>query len=798
MISFGRSGYGYVVRRFGSGVVPPLHVLALAILAWMPAPMPAEIGRWVSIGPTRITGGVGPSRNSVGRVTSLVVSPQSPQTIYVGARGSGVWKTTDGGASWKPVTDSLPTLTVSGLAIAPSQPQRVYLATPQGIFRTDDGGASWPQVNTMLTNVLAIDGGAMLVHPSNPNQVFANTCGSATTGGVQRSDDGGVTWRAVLVGNCGTGLVMDAQNPQKMEAALTSPGDNRSGIYESRDGGSTWFPLTGCPGLTLPAPGMATLRLARSTRRLYVSFKNGAQWSLFRTGSRVCTVNGHPDVGWEPGWVASPMDGPGLWSYIQADPANPQFVYATGTVFWVSSDGGMNFSKPTPQPHVDHHGFATDPTNPAIIYAGSDGGIYKSGDRGQSGSWSFLGEGLATVEFYDIADSGKDPKVVIGGTHDNGTSRFDGSSTVWRFVVGGDSGVVEISENDPNRLYEAGQSMHQIETSTDGGSSWQAIGAGLPADCFPWTGEFPADPLHHLRIHPDGRLLASCKGPLWRGLPWTSILTPTNDAASAVAVDPRTDIYLSGTNSGKILAGPGGASWTEVMSSTSALRSSDIEVDRSDPSVVFASFLGSDAGRVYRLRRVSTDPVRYSAVDITANLPTGLTVKTIAVDRLVPQSIFAGTDRGVYRGRSSNQGTTWTWKPYNDGIPAAVDVRDLEVHPGTGIMRAGTFGRGAYEVMTDHPLGSILQAAGRVALLRVHEQGTKYGPPEDQIDVEVVIQLDTMPEYAFGFMLRTGSAEAAHQGMLDRLRDAFRKNRPVVIDYERSGFRNNRLIRVMN
>jgi hypothetical protein len=772
--------------------------LVIAILAGMTVLLPAEIGRWVSIGPTRITSGDGANKNSVGRVTSLVVHPQSPQTIYVGARGSGVWKTDNGGASWTPVTDGLPTLTVSGLAIAPSQPQRLYLATPQGIFRTDDGGATWPSVNTTLTNVLALDGGAMLVNPTNPNQVFANSCGSSTTGGVQRSDDGGVNWRVVLAGNCGTGLVMDPQNSQIMEAALTSPGDGRSGVYQSRDGGATWFPQTGCPGLTLPPPGNASIRLARSTRRLYASFKTGSQWSLFRTGSRVCTVNGHPDIGWEPGWVAGPNDAPALWSYIQADPANPQVVYATGTVFRVSTDGGLNFSVPTPQPHVDHHAFAVDPTNPAVIFAGSDGGIYKSTNRGQSGSWSFIGEGLATVEFYDIADSAKEPAVIIGGTQDNGTSRFNGSSTVWSYLVGGDSEVVETSESDPKRLYEIGQAMAQIRTSSDGGSNWQDIGAGLPADCLPWTGEFPSTPTLQFRIHPDGRVLANCKGPLWRGLPWAQILNPPNQATTTVAVDPRTDIYLAGTNIGKILAGPGGANWVEAMTAVPAAQSTDIEFDRGDPSIVFASFRGTGAGRVYRMRRLSASPVRYSAADITANLPAGLTVKTVAVDRLVPQSIFVGTDRGVYRGRSSNQGATWTWASYNNGIPAAVDVRDLEIHPATGVMRAGTFGRGAYEVLTDNPLGSVLQAAGHITLLRVHEQGTKYGPPDDQIDAEVVIQLDSMPEYAFGFTLRTGSAEASHKGMLDRLRDAFRKSRPVVIDYERTGFRNNRLIRVMN
>lgn len=771
---------------------------ALILLSGLtPSLTPAEVGRWTSIGPTLITSGDGPEHNAVGRVTSIAIHPQSTELIYVGARGSGVWKTTNGGASWTPLTDSLPTLTVSGLAIAPSRPDRVYLATPSGIFRSDNAGASWTQTNTALTNVLAIDGGAMLVHPTNADLVFANTCGDPATGGVQRSDDGGVTWRVVLAGACGTGLVMDRRDPRKLEAAVTSPADGRSSVYESVDGGATWARLAGCPDGPFPSPGEATLRLARSDDRLFVSFKHGAEWSLFRTTGRVCTVSGRPDVAWEAGWVAPPNDAQSLWSYIQADPADSRFVYATGTVFRISTDGGTTFQTPSSQPHVDFHGFAFDPANPSVLFVGSDGGIYKSSNRGQSSTWSFIGEGLANVEFYDIADSAKEPNVVIGGTHDNGTSRFNGSSTVWRFITGGDSEGVEISESDPKRLYEIGQWFDHINVSTDGGASFRSTGDGLPAKCDPWLGEFPADPGGRLSIHTGERLLVGCNA-LWQGTPWTSIHTVPNDSVSVAVIDPRTNIYIAGTSSGKLVAGLNGANFSEMMTSIAGRRASDIKIDRGDPSVVYASFLGLAAGRVYRLKRLSVDPPRYSSSDVTSNLPANLHVKTLAVDRLVPFSLFAGTDRGVYRARSVDQGVTWTWSPYNTGLPAAVDVRDLELHPVTGVLRAGTFGRGTFEVLPGDPLGSVLQATGRISLLRVHEAGSKYGPPDDQIDADVVIQLDTMPEFGFGFTLRPGATEADHQGMLDRLRDAFRRNRSIVIDYERTGFRNNRLLRVMN
>jgi len=202
------------------------------------------------------------------------------------------------------------------------------------------------------------------------------------------------------------------------------------------------------------------------------------------------------------------------------------------------------------------------------------------------------------------------------------------------------------------------------------------------------------------------------------------------------------------------------------------------------------------------LRRSSATPTSVIATDITdpaitnPDLPTGLKVKTVAVDSMRPFTIYVGTDMGVYRGRSTNNGATWSWTPYNNGLPSAVDIRDLEVHSTTGVMRAATFGRGAYEVNTDFPIGSLLAAQGKLTLLRTHDVETKYGPPTDQIDVEVVIWLDSQPGKAFGFQLRNDRNEAAHRGMLDLLRDAFNQDRFVRIDYVREGLRNGRIVRV--
>lgn len=215
---------------------------------------------------------------------------------------------------------------------------------------------------------------------------------------------------------------------------------------------------------------------------------------------------------------------------------------------------------------------------------------------------------------------------------------------------------------------------------------------------------------------------------------------------------------------------------------------------------LFAAFKQPDVRRIYRLKRFDADPTMTSiqAVDITSNLPTGIYFKSLGVDRMRPHTIYAGTDFGVYQGRSTDGGATWFWQPYKNGIPEAADVRALEVHPVTGVMRAGTFGRGVYEVHTDWPIGSLVAAEGRVSVLRAQDVGQGFGPPGDFIDADVIVQLDSMPGYSFGFQYRLDAQRAARRGMLNRLRDAMRHNTLVRLEYVRTGFRNGMLTRVYN
>jgi hypothetical protein len=609
---------------------------------------------------------------------------------------------------------------------------------------------------------------------------------------------------------------MDSANPNRLYAALYHESNNAvAGIYTSSDGGATWRKLQGCPGAGLPAAtAKVRITLAISGSKLFTGYKSTSQFQLYRTTNQTCTVNtptgAQNEPRWEPGWQTA-TDHSVLWGGLYADPTDARFVYLGGTDFWRSTDGGTTFARssgygtPSGSAHADHHAFAVDPANAATIYTLNDGGIYRSTNRGQPGSWVFIGDGLAIGEFYDHALSRTDAALVIGGTQDNGTLKYDGSSTVWKMILGGDGATVDIDPTNAQTLYAMHQYADSIKRSTDGGGGMSGIAGGLPTGgtCFNL----------HFQVHPGtpATLLASCshtcvngacQGGLWRtvnpGSTWAPIFTPPAGGVTRSTVDASTNLYYAGTNNGRLFAGPGGANWREVfVSPVGTAGVVDIDVDLDDPSTVYLALARTGTGRIFRLRRGSAQPTTMTATDITFDLPTNLRVNTLAVDRMRFFTLFAGTNKGVYQGRSFDGGASWHWTAYANGLPPAADVRDLEVHPTTGVVRAATHGRGVYEVYPDSPIGSTLAAEGKLTFLRVHDVGTGWGPPGDFLDVEVVVKLDTAPGKAFGFQLRTDDNEGARHGMLDLLRDAFNEDHRVRVDYVRTGLHNGRILRVM-
>ncbi len=713
-------------------------------------------GQWISIGPSRVIENKAAGQyNAVGRLTTVAVHPNNPQIIYVGSPGAsghegcGVWKTTNGGTFWAPIADTLPSLAVDAIAIDPTNPDRVYVVLfKDGLYRSDDAGVSWTHVYGNLhtrTDISAAgDRTALLINPLDPLMLYLTT-----DLGVQRSTDGGQQWQVSLSAGMATSLVMDPREPNTLYAAISNNA-GAMGIYKTSDGGasgdSSWVPQFQLPFGSMPGRNILLAishPASAANATVYALFPRGPVlggdlfkgigYDLFRT------IDGST---WSKPFTCSPdLDKSYAncnFAVMSANPVEPDVLYLGGVAFFTSNDGGMNFERAPSDdnfnlqpkaPHVDYWELITDPLNAAVLYAASDGGLYKSSDHGKNGTWTFIGEGITNVEMFDLAIAKNFPNRAITGTQDNGSNRYDGN-LVWEHFAGGDGGAVTIDPTDPDRFYFSGNNGDVSQTSDAGaschsdpwGAGCQLFLSGIPDDvvtrCHAYNMTF------QLLVHPGASapVLDACID-LWRTTTtvppgtWTAI-TPDGDIVVRAAIDPSIDLYYAGTDKGRLLAGLGGGGWQGVFTHPALLKVSDIDVDAAHPETIYASFAPpaiierncdtqAVARRIYQLRRSSPTPssATTTSTDITNNFPLGLCVNALAIDPRIPRTVYAATDRGVYRGRSNATGGPWLWESYNEGMPPA-SVIDLEVDATAGELFAATVGRSAFKATIETTLST--------------------------------------------------------------------------------------------
>ncbi|MEP7309159.1 MAG: hypothetical protein ABJA98_26950 [Acidobacteriota bacterium] len=731
----------------GSGVrlVAILGVLTCSVNARAQSTVP---GQWRSIGPAHVTAPALPDNkpplgeyNAVGRLTTIAIHPTNSQIIYVGSpgelgrEGCGIWKTTNGGGTWQPVGDSLPTLAVAAIALDPTDPERVFIATAdEGIFRSDNGGNTWANLSGPLpvrTNTTEGDRTALLINPENHDVLYLSA-----NSGVLRSTDGGVTWPISLNGQV-TNLVMDPVNPNVLYAGVLG-----RGVFRTSDGGvvrnRSWSSQTQSP---LPAsiPSIRGPLLALShpigdtSETVYALYpisptrSGDPSWELFRT------TDGRS---WSSLFSCTSGSNGCLFFVVSADPTNNNLVFLAGPQLFISEIGRTPFTRvpavendrQPASPHGDYWELTFDRNDSANVFAGTDGGIYRSSNHGQTGSWSFIGHGITNVEMYDIAQAATDPNRLIAGTQDNGNVLYSGSEVWDHFpesqIQGGDGAAVAIDPTDANIMYfMAGQKQDSLKQVA--GSSFfrfiQPFSFGLPSlatmSCAMFNSTF------FLQVHPTvpTTLLASC-GSLFRTTTnsppgfWTAFFKTTAGHVVRSAIDAASNLYYAGTDTGTLFAVPAdGSEPQRVFGNASPQNVSDIEVDPAHQDVIYVSFAppfhinrpcadpaNAGQGRIFQVRRNAPMPnATFSVTDITGNLQsTTLCVNALAVDPHTTSTLYAGTNRGVYRGHSNAIGGPWTWEAYNNGMPPA-DVRDLEVHPLTGHIDAATYGRGAFEVVPE-------------------------------------------------------------------------------------------------
>lgn len=676
----------------------------------------------------------GPS-NIGARVTDLAVHPANADVCYAAMATGGVFKTTDGGATWQPIFDQGDVITIGDVALDPQAPETIYVGTGEanansysffgnGLYRSPDGGATWEHLGLAETRYIA----RVVVDPGDGQRLFVAATGrlfgTDQDRGVYRSLDGGLSWDRVFAltdSTACTDLVMHPTNPTILYAAMWErvrgltyrrSGGPSSGIWRSLDGGDSWHELTtGLPtgadvgriglALCVQQPNVLYAIYADAGAEfagIYKSQNGGDSWSATSTGA----LGGmYSNFGW-------------YFGQIRVDPTNPNNVFALGVPTYRSTNGGSSWSESGANMHVDHHALEFCPSLPSRVYEGNDGGLYRSNNSG--GTWSKLYD-QPTNQFYAITIDHLAPHRLYGGTQDNGTLRTpDGGVDTWEPIFGGDGFVTIVDHTDSDVIYCEYQ-YGNLYKSTNGGASfnWAMNGIG-DFDRHNWNTPVVMDPVNpQVLYYGSQRVYRTGDG----AQSWTAIsddLTNGDQGANfgtitTIAVAPSAPAQLyAGTDDGNVWAyQPLSGQWVDIAAGLPRRWVTRLAVDPTDHRTVYVTFSGlrwdEPISHVYR-------SVNGGATwqDIGQDLPEA-PVNALVVDPDHPEVLYVGTDVGVYYSPDTGQ----TWHELGVGLPRA-PVLDLAFHRPTRLLAAGTHGRSIFAVTAPEVPTAVTETPAAAAL----------------------------------------------------------------------------------
>jgi photosystem II stability/assembly factor-like uncharacterized protein len=668
---------------------------------------------------------IGPFRG--GRSVAVAGSTKRPYEYYFGTTGGGVFKTTDGGISWAPVTDKYFGGTIGAIGISESNPDIVYVGAGEypirgnvshgdGVFKTSDGGKTWTSVG--LTDSRQIS--RVRVHPTNPDIVYVgaqgHVFGPSTERGVYKTSDGGKSWRRVLYRNDSTGitdLVLDPNNPDIIYAAFWQAwrtpwqlvsGGAGSGIFKSTDGGEHWVEITRNPGLPQGIIGNIGLAVSPSSSNKVWAIVEADSGGVFRSTDGGAT------------WTRTNSDRrlrQRAWYYtrIFADPKDENSIYVLNTGMYRSTDNGKTF-RPIQVPHGDNHDLWIASNDPQRMIEANDGGANVSFNGGRS--WTEQDQ--ATAQFYHVTTTNHFPYRVCGAQQDNSTlcgpSRKAGGIDIrdWYDVGGGESGYIAVRADSPDVVFAG--SYGGLLTRKD-------IKTGFERDVNPW----PDNPMGHdagdakyrfqwtfpivMSPHKPGRIYVG-----------SSVIFQTDDEGQTFkAISPdltRHDPRTLGASGGPI-----------TKDQTSVEYYATVFTIAESPRTAGVIWAGSDDGLVH----VTRDGGRTWKNVTPVGLPEWARISMIEPSRFAAGTAYIAANRyqlddmRPYLYRTNDYGATWT--PITGGIPATEFTRVVREDPErSGLLYAGTE-RGVWISFND---GASWQSLRRnMPLVPIHDLAIKEG-----------------------------------------------------------------------
>jgi len=649
-------------------------------------------GYWASLGPTSYTNldGWNPG---IGRINCITFHPTLSGTFWIGAPAGGLWKTTNSGSSWTPLTDGMPSIGVSGIAIDYTNTNVIYILTGDGdagdtksigVLKSVNGGETWMPTGWSWAVTDNVRGYKLIMHPTDHNTLFVvcRADDAIANAGIYKSTNGGTSWTQVKSGLTVQDIEFKPGDPTIMYAS------GGTQFLKSTDSGDTWTRiLTGVPttanrmaiGVT-PANSSYVYILAGPSTATgvfvgeYLSTNSGTSFTLKCNTPNLLGYETDGQDNKNQSWYD-------LATAVSRTDATKVIIGGINT--WASSNSGVNWNMTSMwdtrvsgygYTHADIHGLDINPLN-NYLYCVSDGGVHVSSNFGTT--WTDITPGIAITEWYRISGIDSNPNLIIGGTQDNGSNKWSGGTNM-EHLQGADGGDCMVDFTNSNILYCTYNGA--LMKSTNGGTSFGYIGPTYDNLLTP----FIMNPNDHLTIYGgyNNVYKSTNGGSSWvnKGISGSSAMAIGTSNSQRVYAASGTSIWMSAD---------GGDTWSSVGTNLPNYSITGIAVDPANSFSVFVTLGGYNAGqKVYHSTDAGTNWTNISGT--LPNIPTNC-IAFANTSGSPANSIYIGTDIGVFY-RDDNH---TDWIPFRNGLPT-VPVFDLEINETSSVITAGTFGRGLW------------------------------------------------------------------------------------------------------